>query len=193
MPRPDWVNVRSDLTPQNAGYIMLDKTNLATAVQADEAWKTSFTAFATGVSSYLGSMRYRKDSHSHVEVEGRWFYFGGTATSGNLFQLPVGYRPTSELGLSIARAIPSWVQNGDRSATYWAAGLANVYSIASPVCWLSVGADGWVSIASDIWGELSRVGGNSDGAFDMNGQWRNWGNKPWDTDRKSTRLNSSHT
>ena len=90
MPRPDWVNVRSDLTPQNAGYIMLDKTNLATAVQADEAWKTSFTAFAAGVSSYLGSMRYRKDSHGHVEVEGRWFYFGGTATSGNLFQLPVG-------------------------------------------------------------------------------------------------------
>ena len=177
---PDWVNVRSDLSPQNAGYIMLDKTNLATAVTTDGAWQTSFT-FASGVSSYLSSLRYRKNSHGQVELEGRWYYSGGTAANGNLFQLPTGYRPVSEIGLSVARAIPSWLQDGNRSASYWAAGLSNVYTITAPVCWLAIGSDGWVSISGNVWGQLSRIGSNPDGGFDMDGQWKNWGNKPWDS------------
>lgn len=187
MSSPDWVKTRLDLRPQSQGFAFLDQASLApyiaattaAAIPQDGAWQTSFT-FASGVSSYLGSLRYRKNSHGQVEIEGRWFYFGGTATSGNLFQLPVGYRPVSDTGLNIARAIPSWLQNGNRSASYWAAGLTNVYEIAAPVCWLAIGSDGWVSIATNIWGELSRVGGNPDGGFDMSGQWKNWGNKPWD-------------
>jgi hypothetical protein len=175
---PDWVNIRSDLSPQGSGYIMLDKTDLAQA--PDGAWQTSFT-FATNVSSYLGSLRYRKNSHGQVELEGRWLYSGGTASTSNLFQLPVGYRPVSDSsGLNIPRNIPSWIQNGNRSGSYWSAGLTNVYEIVSPVSWLTIGTDGWVSIASPIWGQLSRVGGNPDGGFDMNGQWKSWGQVPWD-------------
>lgn len=93
MPRPDWVNVRSDLTPQNAGYIMLDKTNLATAVSSgDSAW-TLPTLAASWTNAPNNQVRYRKDANGFVHLAGGAVYTSGAVFTGALFSFPVGYRP----------------------------------------------------------------------------------------------------
>lgn len=187
MSSPDWVKTRLDLRPQSQGFAFLDQASLApyiaattaAAIPQDGVWQTSLT-FATNIASYNNSLRYRKNSHGQVEIEGRWLYNGaGTAASGNLFQLPVGYRPLSDSGLNVERAVPSFIELGDRDAAYWGAGLTNVYAIESPLLWLQIKEDGWVAFTTNVWGQLRRVGANNDGAFDMDGQWKNWGNAPW--------------
>jgi len=187
---PDWIKTRLDLRPQSQGFAYLDQASLApyiaatmsSAIPQDGTWQTSFT-FASNVSSYVGSLRYRKNSHGQVELEGRWCYTtSGTSSTSNLFQLPAGYRPVSEVGLNVARAIPCWLTEGSRSANWFTGGtgLSNQYSIGSPVCWLRIDDDGWVSMATNVWGELLNANGNPDSGYNIAGSWRNWGNKPWD-------------
>lgn len=92
MPRPDWVNVRSDLSSQGAGYIMLDKTNLASAASTgDVAW--TYPTLTTGLTSVSANpVRYRKDSAGTVHIAGAIEKTSGAIFSGTMFTVNVGWR-----------------------------------------------------------------------------------------------------
>lgn len=94
MPRPDWVNVRSDLSPQGAGYIMLDKANLGN-LGGDTSW--SYPTLATNLTTNLyNPVRYRKLNNGTVLLQGGFQYTapgGSPSFTGNIFTFPVGYRP----------------------------------------------------------------------------------------------------
>ena len=181
---PSWTKVRADLRPHDAsGFVYLDKDALATAVVADGPWIDMVT-HSTNIGGYVNPMRYKKDAAGFVTVDGRWGCTGAVASS-NLFQLPVGYRPTYSMsGLDIGGGGSGscFLTLGDRVANTMPGlgGLANVYRIKTSVCALKVASDGWISINGNVWGELERVGANADGAFDVGGTWRNWGVGPWE-------------
>ena len=178
---PSWTKVRADLKPHDkSGFIYLDKDALTTAV--NEPW-VDITTYSANIGGYVNPLRCKKDSAGFVTVDGRWVC-GNSVSTANLFQLPVGYRPTiNALGLSVSREATgfSYLTAGDRSANTLPGltGLSNTYAIGASVCQLSVGLDGWVSIRGNIWGEFSRVGFNFDGGYDVSGQWRQWDDKPW--------------
>lgn len=98
MPRPDWVNVRSDLSPQGAGYIMLDKTNLGN-LGGDTSWSYPTLATYLTTNAY-NPVRYRKLNNGTVLLQGGFRYSppgGSPSFTADIFTFPIGYRP---LGLA---------------------------------------------------------------------------------------------
>lgn len=135
MPRPDWVNVRSDLTPQNAGYIMLDKTSLATAtVSGDTNWTyplstpVTFTVngqTATWTAYTLDPVRYRKLSNGQVVFAGAASYTlsptsGGSPTSTKINTYGYGSNNWYSRGFDLFQ-----IPTGYRPALQYAGGTAN--------------------------------------------------------------------
>lgn len=89
---PKWVKVRSDLSPSGDGYVMLDKTNLQTAVATGDAnW--TYPTLASGLTSLSANpVRYRKDAAGVVHIAGGFEKTSGAIFTGTIFTANVGWR-----------------------------------------------------------------------------------------------------
>ena len=116
MPRPDWVNVRSDLSPQGAGYIMLDKANLQSSFSIPQLTWTQFTGTFIPASGAIP--KYTKDSFGMVHVQGTFYNNGATATGPTLATLPAGFRPYGGSSLSVQLAFPAYVDTSSTNSVW---------------------------------------------------------------------------
>lgn len=147
---PNWVKVRSDLSPQRDGYVMLDSTNLQSAVATGDAVWTAPTLVSGIATNANFPIQYRKDANGFVHVQGSFQVTNATSWPyGPIFTLPSGYRP-------IAQAWSSTLGNDyiDEMVTFWGIDfgtLGNVYSIGRSTtvrvpCMVAVAGSGEVIV-----------------------------------------------